>query len=80
MFSFSPWKLSPNCARIEEGTNPPCAVMDLTLKSAADFMEDHKHFLEGWRGTFTQILAELLLGIVYRKKVSIAFRICVSLN
>lgn len=49
MFSFSPWKFETDFARIDEGThkNVPCALMDLTLKSAADFMEDHKHFLNG---------------------------------
>lgn len=31
--------------------------MDLTLKSAADFMEDHKHFLVGCRETGTQTWA-----------------------
>lgn len=60
--------------------NLPCALTDLTLKSAADFMKDHKHFLDGLRGTFTQILAELFLGIVYRKKVSKGFKFSVSLN
>ena len=59
-----PWKFEASSARNDEGThkNLPCVLMDLTLKSAADFMEDHKHFLDGWRGTFTQTLALVFLG------------------
>lgn len=49
LFYFSPWKSEPNSARNDEGThkNLSCVLMDLTLKSAADFMDNHKHFLDG---------------------------------
>lgn len=45
--------------------------MDLTLKSAVDFMADHKHILDGRKGTFTQTPVLLLLGNVYGKKESL---------
>lgn len=45
--------------------------MDLALKSAADFMEDHKHILDRWKETLNQSPALLFLGKVYRKKKSI---------
>ena len=55
--------------------------MDLTLMSAADFMEDHKHFLDGWRETFTQTLALVFLGKADGKKnLSEGFTFFVSLN
>lgn len=39
------------------------------MKSAADFMEAYKHFLEGCRETGTQTLALLFLGKVYENKI-----------
>lgn len=78
-----PWKFEASSARNDEGThkNLPCVLMDLTLKSAADFMKDHKHFLDGWRGTFTQTLALVFLGKADRKKnLSEGFTFFVSLN
>lgn len=65
---FGPWKPEAKFARNDKGhKNLHCVPLDLTLKSAADFMEAYKH-LEGCRETGTQTLALLLLGKVYEKK------------
>lgn len=55
-----------NSSWYDEGTCKDllCVVTGLTLKSAADFMEDCKHFLDRWRETFNQTLARLILGKV----------------
>lgn len=67
---FSPWKLEAKFARNDKGRhkNLHYVPLDPTLKSAADFMEVYKHFLEGCRETGTQTLALLFLGKVYEKK------------
>ena len=54
----------------------PCVPMDLTLKSAADFMEDHKHFLDGCRGIFTQNPGSVVPGhkTAGKKKSSEGFK------